>query len=109
MFQCILVFTGLNYDGNKYADYRFPGWANLLGWVLTFSSVAVVPAVAVRKIFQEEGSLTERVRKLVQCNPDWKPMNSPVKGELGGPGDPQMKTFQKLAEAQTEAEKSHLL
>ena len=53
LFQCILVFTGLNYDGNKYADYRFPGWANLLGWLLTFSSVAVVPAVAVRKIIQD--------------------------------------------------------
>ena len=100
------MFTGLNYDGNKYGDYKFPGWANLLGWLLTFSSVAVVPAVALRKIIQEEGSLTERVRKLIQCNADWKPKNSPAKG---GPGDPQMKTFQKLAEAQTEAEKSNLL
>ena len=103
LFQCILVFTGLNYDGNKYADYRFPGWANLLGWLLTFSSVAVVPAVAVRKIIQEEGTLAQRVRKLIQCNQDWRPKNSPVKA------DPQMKTFQKLTEAQTEAEKSHLI
>ena len=104
LFQCILVFTGLDYDGNKYGDYRFPGWANLLGWVLTFSSIAVVPAVAVRKILQEEGSLAQRVRKLVQSSQDWKPKSSPVKA-----GDPQMKTFQKLAEAQTEAEKSNLI
>ena len=98
------MFTGLNYDGNKYRDYRFPGWANLLGWLLTFSSVAVVPAVAIRKILQEEGSLAQRVRKLIKCNQDWKPKNSPVKG------DPQqMKTFKKLAEAQTEAEKSNLI
>ena len=97
------MFTGLDYDGNKYGDYIFPTWANSLGWLLTFSSVAVVPAVAARKILQEEGSLSERVRKLIQCNQDWKPKSSPVKG------DPQMKTFQKLAEAQTEAEKSNLL
>ena len=103
LFQCILVFTGLDYDGNKYGDYRFPGWANMLGWILTFSSIAVVPAVAVRKILQEEGSLAQRVRKLTKCSQDWKPKNCPVKG------DQQMKTFQKLAEAQTEAEKSNLI
>ena len=29
----ILVFTALDYSGNTYAEYEYPAWANLGGWI----------------------------------------------------------------------------
>ena len=55
----ILVFTALDYSGNSYAEYEYPAWANLGGWIITASSVILIPLVAVKKICQEEGSLKQ--------------------------------------------------
>jgi len=69
----ILVFTTLDYSGNKYGEYEYPSWANAIGWVITFISVSCIPVVALIKIFQEEGSLPERVLKLLKPHADWGP------------------------------------
>ena len=57
--QSILLFTALDYDGNSYSDYTYPTWANVGGWMITFSSVILIPIVAIKKICQEEGSLKQ--------------------------------------------------
>ena len=46
----ILVTTAIGYKGNWYDDYIFPSWANALGWVLTMSSVLMVPLVILCKL-----------------------------------------------------------
>jgi len=69
----ILVFTWMDYKGNTYGDYKFPAWANGLGWVITFSSVSCIPVVAIIKICKEEGSITTRIRKLLQSSYEWGP------------------------------------
>ena len=61
--QSILLFTALDYDGNSYSDYTYPTWANIGGWLITFSSVILIPIVAIKKICQEEGSL-KQVREM---------------------------------------------
>ena len=71
--QSILVFTAVDYSGNSYADYNYPSWANAAGWVITMSSVSMIPLVALIKICREEGSLVERIRTLVQPRCDWGP------------------------------------
>ena len=88
--QSILLFTALDYSGNTYSDYEYPTWANIGGWMITFSSVILIPIVAIKKICQEEGSLKEvrerqrfndialivifqRVLRLVQPTSDWGP------------------------------------
>jgi len=73
MVSCILVCTFLFYESPSYGDYQFPWWANLLGWLLSFSSVSLIPIVAVIKICQETGTLSERVRKLLRPRSDWAP------------------------------------
>ena len=55
----ILVFTAVDYSGNKYADYHYPTWANVCGWLITFSSVTLIPVVAIVKICQEQGTLIQ--------------------------------------------------
>jgi len=69
----ILIFTWIDYDGNSYGEYEFPAWANALGWVITFSSVIMIPIVATIKIYNEEGTFTARVQKLTQPTYDWGP------------------------------------
>ena len=43
--QVILVTTAIGYKGNSYDEYVYPSWANALGWLLTMSSVLMVPLV----------------------------------------------------------------
>ena len=72
-YQSILVFTAVDYSGNNYADYDYPGWANAAGWVITMSSVSMIPLVAIIKICREEGSLVDRIRTLLQPSCNWGP------------------------------------
>jgi len=92
--QLILLFTWIDYSGNKYGDYEFPAWANALGWAITFSSVILIPVVAVVKVYQETGTFSARLRKLTQPSYDWGPASPQHKrlpaggaeGLLAGPG-----------------------
>ena len=67
------MFTALDYSGNEYGGYQYPDWANFLGWLITFSSVSLIPLVALVKVAREEGSLAERLRKLLKPSPEWGP------------------------------------
>ena len=81
----ILNFTFKDYSGNKYDTYAYPGWANMVGWCITFSSILCIPTVAVVKISQAEGSLMARVRHLLTSSPDWGPkVAPPTSVEEGG-------------------------
>ncbi|XP_068246956.1 sodium- and chloride-dependent glycine transporter 1-like isoform X1 [Palaemon carinicauda] len=69
----ILAFTWIDLKPAKYGDYNFPPWANVIGWILSFSSVSLIPIVAIYKIIMEKGSFVERVRKLCKPLPEWAP------------------------------------
>jgi len=69
----ILVITWIDYDGNSYGEYDFPAWANALGWLITFSSVILIPIVATIKIYNEEGTFSYRIQKLTQPTYEWGP------------------------------------
>ncbi|XP_047482292.1 sodium- and chloride-dependent glycine transporter 1-like isoform X1 [Penaeus chinensis] len=69
----ILVFSWIDFTPAKYGDYEFPPWANVLGWFLSFSSVSLIPAVAIYKILGEKGSFLERIKKLCKPQPTWAP------------------------------------
>ncbi|RXG73105.1 Sodium- and chloride-dependent glycine transporter 2 [Armadillidium vulgare] len=71
----ILVFSLVEFRSASYEDYEFPLWANIVGWVLSFSSVLLIPIVAIIKICQESGTLLERIRKLSRAQSDWAPPN----------------------------------
>lgn len=69
----ILAFTWIDQKPAQYGDYVFPSWANAIGWVLSFSSVTLIPIVAIVKILREKGSFTQRIKKLIQPLPEWAP------------------------------------
>ena len=62
-----------DYSGAKYGSYVYPGWANVLGWTLSLSSVLAVPGVMVHKIFVNGHS----VRELMKPSSEWTARSKP--------------------------------
>ncbi|RZC40284.1 sodium-dependent dopamine transporter-like [Asbolus verrucosus] len=52
----IIVYGLLGYEPLSYEDYVYPGWANVLGWLIAGSSVIMIPIVAIFKILTTPGS-----------------------------------------------------
>ena len=54
-----MIFTWVDYTPSEYNEYKFPVWADVLGWMMTMSSVAAIPVVACVQILRapDKGSL----------------------------------------------------
>ena len=59
----------MSHSGNSYGDYKYPWWANVLGWLLTSSSVLMIPLVMVIKLWPK---IKNPVKELCQPTQDWK-------------------------------------
>lgn len=46
----------LGYEPLTYEGYVYPAWANVLGWIIAGSSVAMIPAVALYQYFNTSGT-----------------------------------------------------
>ena len=44
-----MIFTWIDYTPSSYGSYKFPVWADVLGWMMTMSSVVAIPIVMVIK------------------------------------------------------------
>lgn len=60
----IIVYGLLGYEPLSYEDYIYPGWANSVGWLITGSSVMMIPLVAIFKLIFTPGSFTKRIKIL---------------------------------------------
>ena len=52
----------MGYEPLTYEDYVYPLWANVLGWFIASSSVAMIPGIAIYKIIVTPGTFCQ-VRK----------------------------------------------
>ncbi len=57
MFKLIFVFSVIQHEPLKYKDYVYPWYAELIGWLLAFSSVGLVPVYAIYKVLKNIGNL----------------------------------------------------
>ena len=58
----------------KYGNYVYPVGANVIGYCISFSSVAMLPIVAIYKVARlKKGNLRERVQFLLQPTSSWGP------------------------------------
>ncbi|XP_067906568.1 sodium-dependent dopamine transporter [Heterodontus francisci] len=61
---CFLLFVVVvsisTFKAPEYDNYIFPNWANVIGWCIAISSMAIVPIYAVYKCISLRGSLRER-------------------------------------------------
>lgn len=81
----ILVFTLVDFRTLTYGDYTYPLEATIVGFLIALSSVAMVPIVAVYKVFQLDGPILERIRVLLQPSSDWGPALQIHRIEAGAP------------------------
>ncbi|XP_068230895.1 sodium- and chloride-dependent glycine transporter 1-like isoform X2 [Palaemon carinicauda] len=69
----ILIFTFVDYSPSFYGDYKYPVWADVLGWFISFSCIMAVPVRAIWLILQKSGPLKARVQQLCRSGHDWGP------------------------------------
>ncbi|XP_074593124.1 sodium-dependent proline transporter-like isoform X1 [Brevipalpus obovatus] len=63
-------------------DYAFPLWANVVGWTLTLSILAVIPGFAVYKVFTEretKGLLDKIKQASIENEREWGPQDPEVR------------------------------
>lgn len=61
----IFIFNLATYSPLKYGSYVFPGWGMAIGWLLTVSSLLLIPGVMIYKLMNTTGTILERLNKLI--------------------------------------------
>ena len=80
-----MIFSWIDLRPMKYGDYVYPVEANVIGFLISFSSVSMLPIVAIYKVARlKKGSLRERVQLLLQPTSGWGPV-AKVSNEGGAP------------------------
>ncbi|XP_034255510.1 sodium-dependent dopamine transporter isoform X1 [Thrips palmi] len=80
----IIVYGLIGYEPLTYEDYIYPAWANVLGWLIAGSSVAMIPGVAAFKLLTTPGTFCQRMRYLTT---PWRDHQMAVNGSLSLPHD----------------------
>ncbi|KAK3917192.1 Sodium-dependent dopamine transporter [Frankliniella fusca] len=75
----IIVYGLVGYEPLTYENYIYPGWANVLGWLIAGSSVACIPGVAIFKLATTPGTLWQRLCFLTT---PWRDQQLAVNGGL---------------------------
>ncbi|XP_043282022.1 sodium-dependent dopamine transporter isoform X2 [Venturia canescens] len=60
----IIVYGLMGYQPLTYEDYVYPFWANVLGWMIASSSIAMIPGIAIYKIIVTPGNFFQRMKIL---------------------------------------------
>ncbi|XP_065199534.1 sodium-dependent dopamine transporter [Planococcus citri] len=61
----IIVYGLMGYEPLTYENYEYPTWANILGWIIACSSVAMIPGMAFYKLATTPGTFFERLDVLI--------------------------------------------
>ncbi|CAH3024762.1 unnamed protein product [Porites evermanni] len=56
----VLAFYLVTYQPLKYRDYVYPAWGQAIGWLMTLSSLSLIPTVMIYKLINTTGSIQER-------------------------------------------------
>ncbi|GFR86127.1 transporter [Elysia marginata] len=50
----------------EHDGYRYPMYANIIGWAIALSSILCIPGFAIYSIIRAKGSLSDRIYHLIQ-------------------------------------------
>lgn len=76
---CILVSSIVHYTPVRYGKYKYPSWADGVGWGVSLVSIIWIPLGAIHEIYINKGSLYERLKSAVTPSLDLDIDNSPDK------------------------------
>ena len=57
--QFIFIFQFVTYSPLSYDKYKYPAWGQAIGWLLTLSSLSLIPAVMIYKLIKTTGTIKE--------------------------------------------------
>ncbi|XKL68412.1 hypothetical protein PGB90_003903 [Kerria lacca] len=61
----IIVYGLIGYEPLKYENYEYPQWANIFGWLIACSSIAMIPGIAFYKLITTNGAFFQRLDILI--------------------------------------------
>ncbi|KAM7416657.1 hypothetical protein PAMA_018624 [Pampus argenteus] len=59
---CILISSIIHYTPVHYGKYKYPVWAEWVGWGVSLVSIIWVPLGAIHEIYRHKGSLLQRLK-----------------------------------------------
>ena len=66
----------IQWNGVSYNKQPYPGWAELLGWVMALSSMLLIPGFAIQQLWKTPGTLREvTVLSIAVCMLNLNEMN----------------------------------
>lgn len=71
--QFMVVVSFATFNPPVYDSYMFPPWANMVGWCMAMSSMAMVPLYAIYKLCTLPGKFCDVSRSLAER--DWNKIN----------------------------------
>jgi len=73
ILSAIFLYSLFDYKGMTLEDFKYPDWANGLGWLMVMSSCMCIPIVAAYEVSKREGSIWQRVLKACKPDQQWGP------------------------------------
>ena len=55
----IFLYSTSQWAGVSYGDYKYPPWAEFIGWLLALSSMLLIPGVAIWQLYRTPGTFME--------------------------------------------------
>lgn len=60
---CILISSIIQYTPVQYEKYKYPVWADAVGWCISLVSIVWIPLGAIHEIYSNKGSLLQRLKR----------------------------------------------
>ncbi|XP_072289762.1 sodium- and chloride-dependent GABA transporter 1 isoform X2 [Eucyclogobius newberryi] len=79
MVLCILVSSIVLYTPVRYGKYKYPNWADSVGWAISLLSIIWIPLGAIHELYINKGSFYERLKASITPTLDLDVDNSPSK------------------------------
>ena len=58
-FQMVIAFNITQVEPVSFGKYKYPSWANGMGWVISISSAIPIPVCAIIAVFVLKGSFVQ--------------------------------------------------
>ena len=65
------IFSLLHYSVPTYGDYVYPGWANVIGWILAVSSSIPIPLGMLHQLYKTEGTIIQVRANEIKASGFW--------------------------------------